>query len=119
MSKIRTLALSVVLAAVSIGTPLSAQMRSTANRVALDAAVASRPASNRVVVTAAFSTSEAIGAAAQLGVNASQLSSRVAALDDVSVSQYADMIRAGGRANVVISTTAIIIGLLVLILLVG
>ena len=32
---------------------------------------------------------------------------------------YADRILAGGRANVVISTTAIIIGLLILILLIG
>ena len=43
----------------------------------------------------------------------------VLALDDVSISRYADQIRAAGRANVVISTTAIIIGLLILILLVG
>jgi ABC-type dipeptide/oligopeptide/nickel transport system permease subunit len=50
-------------------------------------------------------------------MSATDLSTRVAALDDASAQQLADRILAGGRASLVISTTAIIIILLILILL--
>lgn len=119
MSSLKSLSLLVAVAAISVAAPVSAQSTSSLSSSALDAAVAARPAGNRVLVTRTLSSPEAVATAAKLGVSATQLSTRIAALDEISVNQYADQIRAAGRANVVISTTAIIIGLLILILLVG
>lgn len=119
MMKVLSLPLFAALAVISLSTPLSAQSRGTVTGATLDAAVAAPAATSRAVVTSALTSREAISAAGKLGVTAGQLTARVAALDDASVNQYADRILAGGRANVVISTTAIIIGLLILILLIG
>ena len=117
MPKTIPLSMLVAIAAVSLSVPLAAQGRSTVSSTALDAAVAARPATSRAIVTTALSSPEAVAAAARLGMSATDLSHRVAALDDASAQQLAERILAGGRANLVISTTAIIIILLVLILL--
>lgn len=118
MSKSTTPFLIAALAATALSAPLSAQARSTVTTATLDATIRGSAVNNRSLVVGALSSSDAIAAAGKLGVSPTQLSDRVAALDDASVNQYAERIRAGG-ANVVISTTAIIIGLLILILLVG
>lgn len=117
MSKTIPLSMLVAIAAITLSAPLPAQGRSTVNSAALDAAVAARPANSRAVVTTALSSSKAIAAAGRLGMSATDLTARIAALDDASAQQLAERILAGGRANLVISTTAIIIILLVLILL--
>lgn len=117
MPRVISMPLFVALATISMSAPLSAQASGTVNSATLDAAVAARPAPGRAVVTSALTSSEAITAAGKMGMSADQLSARAAALDAASVNQFADQIRAGGRENVVISTTAIIIGLLILILL--
>lgn len=119
MSSTKSLSLLVAVAAISLAGPVSAQSTRAISSTALDAAVAARPAGNRALVASTLSSAEAVATAGKFGVSATQLSNRIAALDDVSISRYADQIRAAGRSNVVISTTAIIIGLLILILLVG
>ena len=117
MSKTIPLSMLVAIAAITLSAPLAAQGRSTVSGAALDAAVAARPATSRAVVTEALSSPAAVAAAGRLGLSATDLSQRVAALNDASAQQLADRILAGGRANLVISTTAIIIVLLILILL--
>ena len=117
MPKTIPLSMLVAVAAVTLSVPLAAQGRSTVNSTGLDAAVVARPATSRAVISTALSSPEAVAAAGRLGMSATDVSHRVAALDDASAQQVADRILAGGRANLVISTTAIIIILLVLILL--
>jgi len=117
VSKILPMAILAAAAAMTLSAPLSAQGRSTISSAALDAAVAARPADSRAMVSSALSSAQAVAVAGRLGMNSDQLAARIAALDDVSAQQLADRILAGGRANLVISTTAIIIILLVLILL--
>jgi hypothetical protein len=117
VSNMLPMSMLVAAATLTLSAPISAQGRSTISSSALDAAVAARPASNRAVVASALSSSQAVAAAGRLGMSSDQLKARIAALDDASAQQLADRILAGGRANLVISTTAIIIILLVLILL--
>ncbi len=104
------------LAMASISAPLTAQSRSTASSATLEAAVTASPSNGRAALTEALTSSTAITAAHTLGLTAGDIGARVAALDDASARQLGDRVLAGG-ANVVISTTAIIIGLLILILL--
>ena len=117
MSKTIPLSLLVALATITLSAPLPAQGRSTVNSAVLDAAVTTHPANSRAVITTALSSSKAVAAAGRMGMSSTDLTARVAALDDASAQQLAERILAGGRANLVISTTAIIIILLVLILL--
>jgi hypothetical protein len=117
VSKMLPMSMLVAAATMTLSAPLPAQGKSTISSTALDAAVAARPASSRAVVASALSSSQAVAVAGRLGMSSDQLKARIAALDDVSAQQLADRILAGGRANLVISTTAIIIILLVLILL--
>lgn len=109
--------LLAAMATLTLSAPLMAQARSTAGSAALDAAVVARPADQRAAVTAALTSPQALAAAERLGMNADQVTARVAALDEPAVGQLSDRILAGGNSTVVISTTAIIIGLLILILL--
>ena len=121
MSTRLTLSLAVVTLALSA--PLAAQARSIINGTELDAAVAARPAGNREAVKSLLATPEARQVAAHMGVNASELSARVASLNDASLNRLAERARAsqrdlaGGSSTIVISTTTVIIGLLILILL--
>ena len=117
MSKRISLSLAAAFAAIAIAAPLHAQKRSTVDAVALDAAVAARPDRSRAFVTSTLTSSTALTAAASMGMSPENLATRIASLDDASAKKVADQILAGGDSTVVISTTAIIIGLLILILL--
>lgn len=117
MSKHLSVALLAAIATISIAAPLSAQKRSTVDASALEVAVASRPETSRKVVTSALTSSNALSLAAGMGLSPEAVATRIAALDDASAQKVADQILAGGDSTVVISTTAIIIGLLILILL--
>lgn len=117
--------ISTLLAAALLGVSAqaAAQKPATVSSATLDAAVASaRPQSNRAALRAFLATSEALGEAARLGVDAADLSAQVATLDDETVDRFArrhgldNRVLAGGD-TIVISTTAVIIGLLILILL--
>lgn len=117
MLKTASVVLFVAFATITVSAPLSAQSRSTASSATLEAAVAARPSVSRAAVTAVLTSSQAVATAQRLGLNADELSARVAALNDDSVQQISDRILEGGSETVIISTTAIIIGLLILILL--
>ena len=114
----------VGLVTLSVATPLLAQARTAVSDAELDAAVTARPAGTRQAVQAFLATDQAKSVAGQLGVDASELSARVATVDQASLTQLAqgtaigDQILAGGANTVVISTTALIIILLVIIILV-
>lgn len=117
MSKHLSVSLVAAVAAIAIAAPVSAQQRSTVDVGTLDAAVSVHPAGNRAVITTALSSKEAQAAAARMGLSPDALSARIAALDDASAQKVADQILAGGDSRIVISTTAVIIGLLLIILL--
>ena len=117
MSNRISLSLVAAFAAMAVAAPLHAQMRSTIDASALDATVASRPDRSRALVTSTLTSNTALGIAASMGLSAENVSTRIAALDDASARKVADQMLAGGDQMVVISTTAIIIGLLILILL--
>jgi L-serine deaminase len=117
VKKHKTLSTLAAIAAISIATPLAAQSRSTVDMRTLDAAVIVHTDANRSAVTAALTSTRALAVAGTMGLSPEDVSTRLAALDDASVKQVADEILAGGESRVVISTTAIIIGLLIIILL--
>jgi hypothetical protein len=124
MAKHLTLSMIVAVAALGFTTPLLAQSRSAVSGAELDAAVAARPANNREAVQQFLTTDRARKVAGQMGVNASELSARVATLDQASLNMLAertnvgDRVLVGGANTIVISTTAVIIALLIIILLV-
>ena len=115
----------VALAAFCLTTPLSAQDRSAVGDADLDAAIVERPADSNVrgAVRDFLATEEGQEAADRMGVSVTELSDRVAALDDASLKQIADAsgisqeALAGGADTVVITTTTVIIILLVVLLL--
>ena len=117
MSKHLSVSLIAAVAAVTFAAPVSAQQRSTVDVSTLDATVSTRPAGNRAVVASALSSTEARAVAARMGMSPEALAARIAVLDDASAQKVADQILAGGDSTIVLSTTAIIIGLLLLILL--
>jgi len=117
VKKHKILSTLAAIAAISIATPLAAQSRSTVDMRTLDAAVIVHTDANRSAVTAALTSSRALAVAGTMGLSPEDVATRLAALDDASVKQVADEILAGGESRVVISTTAIIIGLLIIILL--
>jgi hypothetical protein len=117
--------LTVIIAAAALGfgTPALAQTRAVVTSAGLDAAVAARPAAaTRTALRTFLATDAARTEAARLGADAADLSAHVAGLDDAAIDQFAertgfsDRVLAGGDSRIVISTTAIIIALLVLIL---
>lgn len=124
MSKYLMRAMILVAAAVSAVAPLQAQGRSAVSGAELDAAVVAQPAAGRDAVRELLTTPHAQQVAGRMGVSPAELSARVATLDEASLNRLAerarfdDRILAGGDSKIVISTTAIIIGLLILILLV-
>lgn len=123
MSTCRSLSLLTALAMLGVASPVVAQSRSAVRGADLDAAVAARPAAHREAVRSLLSSDDARQLAGRMGVSSADLSARVAALDGASLDRLAqqagvnDQILAGGSDKVVISTTAIIIGLLIIILL--
>lgn len=121
MLRNRSLSLLTAVAALAFAAPLAAQQKSTIDVGTLDAAVSARPAGrtadSRAVIASALASSEARAAAATMGMSSEALATQIASLDDVSAQKLADQILAGGESRIVISTTAIIIGLLLIILL--
>jgi CHASE3 domain sensor protein len=115
----------MTVAALGLAGPLYAQGRSAVSSAELDAAVVSRPDANREAIRQLLATPQAQKVAGQMGVSPSELSARVAALDQATVNQLAqqaqvnDPALAGGSSTVVIGTTALIIALLVIILLIA
>jgi len=124
MSKRPAFSIIAAVAALALASPVLAQDRSAVSGAELDAAVLDNPAQRGVAVRQFLSTEQVQEVAEQLGVSATDLSAHVAAMDDATLARLAqqggldEQALAGGADTVVISTTAIIIGLLVLILLV-
>ena len=124
MSKYFTRPMIMTVAALGLAGPLYAQGRSTVSSTELDAAVVARPDANREAIRQLLATPQAQKVASQMGVSPSELSARVATLDEATVNQLAqqaqvgDAALAGGSSTVVIGTTALIIALIVIIILV-
>jgi hypothetical protein len=119
--------LPFVLAVLIAAPRVSAQSTHAAPQAALDAALqqhVAASAADRAVVLRLLERAEVKAAAGQAGIDLRDVSAAVATLDAeqlTAVSAQAQQVSdalAGGQSRVVISTTAIIIGLLVLILLV-
>ena len=123
MSKSFSLSMILAVAALGLTAPLSAQTRSAVSVSELDAAVAERPVAVREAVQEFLTTDRGQEVADRLGMSASELSARVADLDEASLNRIAeqagisDEVLAGGANTVVISTTTVIIILLLIILL--
>jgi hypothetical protein len=114
----------LALAAQGASTSLAAQTGSTVTSAELESAVLAAPATNQAAVRHFLEDAQVTEVARRMGVQAADLATSVGMLDEATLSQVADRTRAaernlaGGRNDtVVISTTAIIIGLLILILL--
>jgi hypothetical protein len=98
-----------------------------ASQAALDAALQQRTAdtsADRDAVSRVLDRAEVKAVAGRMGVDLRQAKSAIATLDSAQLAQVSaqarqvDQALAGGASTVTISTTAIIIGLLVLILLI-
>lgn len=117
--------MTLALAALCLTAPLSAQDRSAVSAAELDAAIAERPADVDVrgTIQGFLATDQGQEVADRMGVSVSDLSKRVASLDDASLNRIADEVGisqdalAGGANTVVITTTTIVVVLLVIILL--
>jgi Skp family chaperone for outer membrane proteins len=124
MSKSFWLSMILAVAALGLTAPLSAQTRSAVSVAELDAAVAERPAAVREAVQEFLTTERGQEAADRIGMSASELSARVADLDEASLNRIAeqagisDEVLAGGADTIVITATTAIIILLLVILLV-
>lgn len=122
MSMHQSLATIAAIAALGLASPILAQDRSAVSGADLDAAVVAGPAQGGETVRQLLSTEQVQKVVDQLGISATELSTRVAALDDATLARLAQQsgldqaALAGGADTVVISTTTIIIILLVLIL---
>lgn len=125
MSRPFSLLMLMAVVAVSLTTPLTAQTRTAVSVGELDAAVAERPAAAREAVLKVLATDQAQAIADRMGVNLSDLSARVAEVDETSLALIADQagmndeVLAGGADRIVISATTLVIILLVLILVAG
>ena len=119
MSRFTVFPLLVAVAAVSFASPVAAQTRSTIDAGTLEAAVAVSPRAdhNRAAVTAALMSPRALAVASSVGLSPETVARRIAALDDAGTSQVANEVLAGGDSTIVISTTAVIIGLLLILVL--
>ncbi len=125
MSRRFLLSMSLSLAALSLTGPLSAQERSAVSSAELDAAIATKHVDSnaRGAIQHLLATDQGQEVAGRLGVSVSDLSNRVAALDDASLDRIADeaglsqAAMAGGANTIVITTTTVIIVLLVVLLL--
>jgi hypothetical protein len=124
MSRPRVPSMILAAAALTVAVPLSAQGRTAVTTSELEAAATARPAGTREAVRDFLAVAQVQRVAARMGIDLKDLSAGVATLDRAALDRFAAQSPAGtrdlaGGANVVISTTAIIIGLLILILLVG
>ncbi|HEX7023979.1 MAG TPA: PA2779 family protein [Gemmatimonadales bacterium] len=123
MSKRLTRFMFTAVALLGLAAPLHAQSRRVVSSSELDAAVSTRPG-NREAVRQFLATDQVQQMAARMGVSTSELSARVATLDQESLDAIAartgvgDRTLAGGSETIVISTTVVIIALLIIILLV-
>ena len=125
----RMLASMVILmfSLVAVIPPVHAQTSHSAPQSALDAAVQDRAAdaaADRETVTQLLQRPDVQAIAGDLGLDLRRAESAIATLDDQRLTELAAQARqaeqalAGGQSSVTISTTMIIIGLLVLILLI-
>jgi len=114
---------SLVLATLGASAPLAAQERSAVSSGELESAVLTAPVGNRAAVQQFLQNDRVTQVAGHMGIRMADLATAVASLDDAALSQLAERTRAaerdlaGGDEKIVIGTTAIIIALLVLILL--
>lgn len=123
----KQISLPAIFAAALLGfaAPLSAQDRSGVSNSDLDAALVSRASQrseNQRTVRDFLETERVRTATSAFGVRTEDLTSRIGSLDEATLARIADAARTDERAlaggdTIVISTTAIIIGLLILILL--
>ena len=125
MERIRTSVLTLLFA-LAIWLPVSAQQH-VADQATLDQVVADhvrQKADDREAIRRVLKTEQVREVAEGAGLDLRRAETAVAALDDAEVGLIAAQARAvndvlvGGQSTVTISTTAIIIGLLVLILLI-
>jgi acetyl-CoA carboxylase carboxyltransferase component len=125
MERIRT-SLLAMLFALAISLPLSAQQH-VADQATLDQVVANhvrQKADDREAIRRVLEIQQVREVAESAGLDLRRAETAVAALDDAEVGLIAAQARtvndalAGGQSTVTISTTVIIIGLLVLILLI-
>ena len=113
----------LALATLGPSAPLAAQARSAVSSAELESAVLTAPAANQAAVQRFLQDDRVTEAASSMGIRTAALAARVSMLDEATLDQVAERTRAayrdlagGGHSTVVISTTAIIIGLLILIL---
>ena len=125
MERIRT-SVVALLFALAIWLPLSAQQH-VADQATLDQVVADhvrQKADDREAIRRVLEMQQVREAAEGIGLDLKRAETAVATLDDAEVGLIASQARAvndvlvGGQSTVTISTTVIIIGLLVLILLI-
>ena len=125
MERIRTSVLATLFA-LAISQPLSAQQH-VADQATLDQVVADhvrQKADDREAIRRVLEIEQVREVAERAGLDLKRAETAVAALDDAEVGLIAAQARAvndvlaGGQSTVTISTTVIIIGLLVLILLI-
>jgi acetyl-CoA carboxylase carboxyltransferase component len=126
MERIRTSAV-VLLFALAGWLPVSAQERHVADQATLDQAIADhvrQRADDREAIRRVLEMDQVRKLGEGVGLDVTRAETAVATLDDTEVGVIAAQARvvnealAGGQSSVTISTTAIIIGLLVLILLI-
>lgn len=123
MSTPVTLSLLLVLAAFGATTPLVAQDRTAVSGAELDAAVVAQPRGSREVVRQPLTSLAGQQTASRVGSSPVAVSSGVEAVEQVAIDPLTERtlpdtrVLAGGANTIVISTTAIIIGLLLIILL--
>jgi hypothetical protein len=117
----------VLLLAVAASIPVSAQQAHVADQTILDRAVADhirQGADDRQEVLRVLENEQVRELAEGVGVDLKQAKAAVATLDETELGAIAAQARAvndalaGGQGSVTISTTVIIIGLLILILLI-
>jgi len=117
----------VLLLAVAASIPVSAQQSHVADQTTLDRAVADhirQGAADRQEVLRVLENEQVRELAEGVGVDLKQAKAAIATLDETELGAIAAQARAvndalaGGQGSVTISTTVIIIGLLILILLI-
>lgn len=123
----RRTCLIVLLFASAVSLPISAQQAHVADQATLDQAVADhvqQTADDRQAILRALANEQVRKLAGGVGLDLKRAEAAVATLDDADVrliaaqAQAVNDALAGGQSTVTISTTVIIIGLLVLILLI-
>jgi hypothetical protein len=121
------LSLTLVLTSMIAASPARAQSSHTASQTAIDAALqghVDRAEADREVVRRLLERREVRELAGGLGLDLRRAADAVATLDGQELATLAEQARqvedslAGGQSTVTISTTLIIIGLLVLILII-